>query len=435
MSDLLLTAGKRTESTLSERFGGRVKLGEGEELQGNARSRVLRFPVQEGPGSAPESVIVKHTNSETFAREASNGAAWRLFNDWASLQFLSQVEAPEPFAPAFYGGDAQVGLYVMEDLKAGTRLDHLLLLQDPQTDRRNSPLAQQSRPTSCLDLQEEYNKEKPNTSSVFALGSNSEAAEDGLMAYARLHGRLHALTAGREAEYLRIRKRLGPVASSDSYYNYEWLSAALYEITGLLDVPVKLGADEELQDLRASLLAPGPFNVFVQSDAAPDNFLFDGTHWRLLDFEGARYTHALLEASYCRMPFPTCWCVYRMPEPLIERMETVYRAELVKGCPEAADDALFYRGLVGACITWALSFHAMMRTLEKMLEQDRLLIALTDRQRFLLYLNSAVQACASFGYLHAVGDTLHACAKQLTQRWPEAANPPYYPAFSSRVRQ
>jgi glycerate kinase len=44
------------------------------------------------------------------------------------------------------------------------------LLQDPQTDRRNSPLAQQSLPTSSLDLQEEYNKEKPNTSSVFALG-------------------------------------------------------------------------------------------------------------------------------------------------------------------------------------------------------------------------------------------------------------------------
>ncbi|GHO78571.1 hypothetical protein KSD_63420 [Ktedonobacter sp. SOSP1-85] len=388
MSDLLLTAGRRVESILSERFGGRVKLGEGEELQGNARSRVLRFPVQEGPGSAPESVIVKHTNSETFAPEAGNGAAWRLFNDWASLQFLSQVEAPEPFAPAFYGGDPQVGLYVMEDLKAGTRLDHLLL------------------------------------------GSNPEAAEAGLMAYASLHGRLHALTAGREAEYVSIRERLGPVASSDSYYNYEWLSSALYEITGLLDVLVKPGADEELQDLRASLLAPGPFNVFVQSDAAPDNFLFDGTHWCLLDFEGARYTHALLETAYCRMPFPTCWCVYRMPEPLIERMETAYRAELVKGCSAAGDDALFYRGLVGACVTWALSFHAMIRPLEKMLEQDRLLIALTDRQRFLLYLNSAVQACASFGYLQAVGDTLHACAKQLTQRWPEAASPPYYPAFN-----
>ncbi|EFH83846.1 hypothetical protein [Ktedonobacter racemifer] len=389
MGDLLLTAGKRAESILSERFGGRVRLGEGEELQGSARSRVLRFPVLEGPDTAPESVIVKHTNSEAFARESGSDAAWQLFNDWASLQFLGQVDASEPFAPAFYGGDAQVGLYVMEDLKAGTRLDHLLL------------------------------------------GSDAEAAEAGLMAYARLHGRLHALTAGREAEYLRIREQLGPAESSNSYYNYEWLSSALYEIAELLDVPVAPGAEEELQSLRDFLLAPGSFNVFVQSDAAPDNFLFDGANWCLLDFEGARYTHALLEGVYCRMPFPTCWCVYHMPEPLIQRMEAVYRAELAKGCPEAADDALFYPALVGACVAWALSFHAMMRPLEKMLEQDRLLIALTDRQRFLLYLNSAAQACASFGYLQAVGDTLRTCAQQLTQRWPEAADPPYYPAFNT----
>lgn len=388
MSDLLLTAGRRAESILAEMFGGRVRLGEGEELRGSARSRVLRFPVLEGPGVAPESVIVKHTNSETFAYEPGNEAAWRLFNDWASLQFLGQVDASEPFVPAFYGGDPQVGLYVMEDLKAGTRLDHLLL------------------------------------------GSDAEAAEAGLMAYARLHGRLHALTAGHEADYLRIRERLGPAVSSNSYYSYEWLATALYEIADLLDVPVAPGTDEELQDLRATLLTPGPFSAFVQSDAAPDNFLFDGANWRLLDFEGARYTHALLEGAYCRMPFPTCWCVYRMPEPLIARIEAVYRAELAKGCPAAADDALFYTGLVGACVTWALSFHTMMRPLEKMLEQDRLLIALTDRQRFLLYLNSAAQASASFAHLQAVGDTLRACAQELTQRWPEAADPPSCPAFS-----
>ena len=389
MSDLLLTAGKRAETILADRFGGRVRLGVGEELRGSARSRVLRFPLLERPGAAPESVIVKHTNSETFASEPGSDAAWQLFNDWASLQFLGQVEASEPLAPAFYGGDPQVGLYVMEDLKAGTRLDHLLL------------------------------------------GSDAEAAEAGLIVYARGHGRLHALTTGREAEYLPMRERLGPAASSNSYYTYEWLSAALYEIAGLLDVSVAPGAEEELQDLRSSLLAPDLFNAFVQSDAAPDNFLFDGANWRLLDFEGARYTHALLEAAYCRMPFPTCWCVYRMPESLIERMETVYRTELVKGCPAAEDDALFYRGLVGACVAWALSFHAMMRPLEKMLEQDRLLIALSDRQRFLLYLNSAAQACTSFGHLQAVGDTLCACARQLTRRWPEATNPPYYPAFNA----
>ncbi len=119
--------------------------------------------------------------------------------------------------------------------------------------------------------------------------------------------------------------------------------------------------------------------------------------------EIARYTHALLEGVYCRMPFPTCWCVYRLPETLIQRMEARYRAELSQGCPAAANEALFYRGVVEACMTWALSFHRMMRPLGKMLEQDRCLVALTDRQRFLLYLNAAAHASEVFGHLPSIG--------------------------------
>lgn len=43
------------------------------------------------------------------------------------------------------------------------------------------------------------------------------------------------------------------------------------------------------------------------------------------------------------------------------------------------DDTLFYRAVAEACIYWALSLHTWMRPLEKMLAQDRHLVALTDR--------------------------------------------------------
>jgi hypothetical protein len=114
---------------------------------------------------------------------------------------------------------------------------------------------------------------------------------------------------------------------------------------------------------------------------------------------------------------------------LIARLEARYRAELAKGCPAAADDGLFARGVVEACLTWALSFHRMMRPLEKMLEQDRALVALTDRQRFLLYLQAAADASEQFGQLPAIGRTVRARASRLTERWPEAVDPPCYPAF------
>jgi hypothetical protein len=118
-----------------------------------------------------------------------------------------------------------------------------------------------------------------------------------------------------------------------------------------------------------------------------------------------------------------------MPEAVLQRIETVYRVELAKSCSAAANERLFYQGVVEACITWALSFHRMMRPLGKMLEQDRWLVALTDRQRFLLYLNAAANSSEDFEHLSAVGGTLRSFANRLAQIWPEAVDPPYYPAF------
>lgn len=90
------------------------------------------------------------------------------------------------------------------------------------------------------------------------------------------------------------------------------------------------------------------------------------------------------------MSFPTRWYVYRLPEALLGRLEASYRTELVRGCPAADDDGLFARGVVETSVTWALTVHHLTRPLEKLLEQDRALVALTNRRRFLLYLQEVV---------------------------------------------
>lgn len=383
-----LTTEALTEGVLAEYFGGPVSLGEGRDLGGSARSKVWRFPVLAGPTAAPASVIVKRANAEAFEPDAPDDAAWMLFNDWASLQFLSTLETPAPLAPTFYGGVRETGLFVMEDLGEGTRLDHLLL------------------------------------------GNDANAAEAGLLNYATVHGRLHALTIRRQKEYLRLREALGPARPPSIYALYDWFFSALQSMTKQLGVSLQPGVEAELGELEATLSNPGPFHTFVQSDAAPDNCLWRGKQLMLLDFEGARYAHALLEGVYCRMPFPTCWCVYRIPEVIMQRAENAYRNELARACPAAADDTLFYRAVVEACIYWALSFHTWLRPLEKMLAQDRHLVALTDRQRSLLYVQAAARASEEFEHLRATGTTLRAIASELATRWPEAVEPPYYPAFS-----
>ena len=48
-------------------------------------------------------------------------------------------------------------------------------------------------------------------------------------------------------------------------------------------------------------------------------------------------------------------------------MEIAYRAELAKGCPEAADDTLFFRSVVEACAYWAI--HSRLNFIEKVWEE------------------------------------------------------------------
>ena len=264
------------ESILSTNFGEPVHLGDGSDLGGSSRSLVLRFPVQDGPVTAPRSVIVKRAISTNFDPDTSKEPAWLLFNDWASLQFLGEIAPSEHFAPAFYGGDRPAGVFVMEDIGDGTRLDHLLLGHDPQ------------------------------------------AAESGLLAYASMHGRLHALSMTKREEYRRIREVLGPTTLFPvDYYSYDWLKPALHLLAEWLNEPVPLAVNDELEAIQSMLVHPGPFLGFMQVDACPDNRILVGDSWGMLDFEGAHYGHVLLEGAYCRMSMPTCWCVYRLPQPII----------------------------------------------------------------------------------------------------------------------
>lgn len=73
-------------------------------LDGSDRSHVFRMSLLEGPLDAPASVIVKRaavSNDERYDANATAfpAPAWRLFNDWAGLQFLSIVAPFDPLAP------------------------------------------------------------------------------------------------------------------------------------------------------------------------------------------------------------------------------------------------------------------------------------------------------------------------------------------------
>lgn len=329
---------------------------------------------------------VKSTEKAPYEPDKATMPAWTFMNEWASLKFLENTLAGSVVAPRLYGADRASGLMVIEDLGYGLRLDQLLL------------------------------------------GSDPGAAESALLKFVSIHGRMHASSIGRQHAFRALREPLGPTVLDDGYYSYSWLEPTFYQTLELLGITAEPGVEHELAALRDSLLQPGPFTAFIQVDACPDNCLFIDAEPYLIDLEGGRFDHALKVGTYARMRFPTCWCVFQLPEQIVERMEQAYRAELSKGCVEARDDTLFQRAVTEACVYWMLDWFKLV-PLAKILEKDRLITAATDRQRYLMRSEVVAKAAQEFGHMPAIGATMHAIAKKMRALWPDVEEVPYYPAF------
>ena len=150
---------------------------------------------------------------------------------------------------------------------------------------------------------------------------------------------------------------------------------------------------------------------------------------RLIDFEFGRFGHALMDGTYGRMLFPTCWCANRLPSALVSRMETVYRAELVKGCPEAQEDRIFEGALVRVCGFWLLS--TLNRDLEHALDADRTWGIATIRQRLLARVETFIMTAEEYDHLPALRGMASRLLEVLHKAWHETHPLPLYPAFQT----
>jgi hypothetical protein len=372
-----------TERLLSDAWGSKVLVSEN---MVNLRpdvgySSVYRFSLQERPAGVPESVIVKAKKIRQDQERDANAYRY-LFDEWAGLQFLSEVATD--LAPRCYAGDTEIGLMVIEDLGEGTGLHHLLL------------------------------------------GNDYAAAEEAVVNYAATLGKMHASTIGKREIFERIRRSLGPIVEAD----YGWIASTFQDTISALDITPVLGTEHDIRELIALQEHPGPFLAYTHGDPCPDNLMV-GTAIKLFDFETGSFRHALTEGVYGRLHFPTCWCVNRLPEPIVQRMEHTYRTELAKRCPEANDELLFLRGVAAACVYWTL--RDCRWRLARALNEDWDVAGMaTSRQRLLFRIAVAAETIEQVGYLEALGATLRETNKKLYTLWPpEAHTMLYYPAFRS----
>lgn len=381
------------QEILSRTWGGRVRLGAGEELR---NATVMRFPVLDAParanGSTPASIVAKRARLDEkrpYDPDATEpNPAWRLFEDWAGAEFLSSLPGEPKHSPCFFGGDRQAGVIVLEDLGSGESLVEPLLGDDPVR------------------------------------------AEQGLVWLAQAVGRLHAATIGRQAEFQRIRDALRHRATPQRGQNRDPDEPLrrLHQGFETIGVKARPGFDAEYEQVAAVIRDPGPFLAYVHSDPCPDNCRIVDGRVRLFDFEASGYQHALVDAVYGRMVFPSCWCVNQLPAHIAPRMEAAYRAELIQGCPAAGDDGRFYRDLACVCAYWLIANRIWM--LDTALKDDWGWGISTWRQRVLVRLDALAATTEEFGHLKAMGRTARECALRLRELWPSEADAmPLYPAF------
>jgi hypothetical protein len=376
------------ERVLAASFGD-VRLDAGVVLDSSDRSAVVRFQKLHGADLAPSSVIVKRA-IDSVARpsdeEEPNSVA-HLFNEWASLQFLGEVISDNPVAPRFLGGDKESGILVMEDVGSEIGLVESLLGDDP------------------------------------------EVARAALIAYATTVGRMHGQTAGRGATFHQIAAQFEPPSTG---VDVDWLGPIAHSMLDALDIIPPAGLDDDLETLAASIAAPGPFAVFIHADPCPDNWARSGSGDCLFDFEFATIGHALLDGVYGRVPFPTCWCVGRLPEDVTLAMERAYRTELSQGCMAARDDALYSRGMAEVCAYW-LVYLCRYSPMLPLLAEDFEWGTATVRQRLLARLDVVIQVTRDADHLTAIGRAAEDLVRELGRRWDaDAINLPLYPAFRSR---
>ena len=298
------------EKSLSSSLKSEIRLAKCTKFK---KKRILRCWVADGPSFLPEVFLVKiarHTKREPYNPKSDcvGSPAWKLFNEWAALQFLSQIDSTRTLAPQFIAGDVAHGLIAFEYVPKARSLRDIL---------RNA---------------------------------NAHERKHALFAHAQTIGRMHGSTYGKKNEWLSIRTSLGTYHQADPEA-FDGILRSFRRLAAFVEQPVSVAVEAELSELKETLSDTEPFSALRHVDIAPQNYLFLNDGVKLVDFEYSDYGHFLLDAPLGPHSFPVRW---EYDEVLAREIENVYRAELSSNFRGARDDATYYKGVLAAWTYWLL---------------------------------------------------------------------------------
>lgn len=95
-------------------------------------------------------------------------------------------------------------------------------------------------------------------------------------------------------------------------------------------------------------------HALTPADACPDNNVVTGERLALIDFEGAQWRHIAWDVAYLRVPWPSCWCAWAMPDPVAQAALSRYRQLASPTRPYVASPA-FVDDVEVAAVLWGVS--------------------------------------------------------------------------------
>jgi len=379
---------KVVEKLLTKLWDGEVVLGSHTTFREHKCYRLL---VDRAPSGCPGSVFVKMARpSDGIAIDPDStipNPSHRLLDEWAGLQFLTEIAPDGSLAPRFYGGDRASCIIVYEDLGEAQSLADAVM------------------------------------------GSDAEWASEALCLHAQEVARLHCQSMSHECRYESIRDSLGPrVANREGlgWAQFADQRPALSDGFAALGVHPDPGFWDEYHRVGEAIYAPGSYRAYVHNDTCPDNNWLGGTRMRLIDFERGGFHHRLIDAAFARMSMPHCYLASVVPSAVIRRVEQTYREAVLTLRPEVADDWRFDAELVNACFYWTVSNGTW--DFVGSLGHDFQWGECSWRQRVLHRLVALAETCEEFGCMPAVARTARKCAERLRGIWT-VEDLPLFPAF------
>ncbi|MCX5192896.1 hypothetical protein OOK31_03130 [Streptomyces sp. NBC_00249] len=264
------------------------------------------------------------------------------------------------------------------------------------------------------------------------LGADSATAQEALLGWSRALGDLAARSVAYEAEFDAgvERYRRGHPTWMEGMSQLGTVGR-LPELLDRVEVVAPPGLDADIAEIRA--LADSPYKGLTPGDTCPDNSMLTGDGMQLLDFEGAGYQPVFLTAAYCRMPFATCWCAFRLPGNIGRRAEAAFRRRLLPVYPQLADDTVWEHGMRRAVAAWSVMTLGAVRyaTEEDYPLHSTRRPAPMSRQLLTYRWQSLLRDLEPSGDLPAFAELLRALLADRSALWqPEPL--PAFPALLSR---